>query len=103
MLRITSIESGNHKVVLRLEGRVSGPWVSELGEACEKALSVDSALLLNLAEVSFLDNAGLHLLTRLQKRGVELVDCSMFVAEQLKSLRLGTKLTRRVRQPLVSE
>jgi anti-anti-sigma regulatory factor len=86
MLRITPIESGN-QILLRLEGRLSGPWVSELGEACEKALSAGNALVLNLAEVSFLDAAGIDLLTGIQGRGVKLVDCSMFVSEQLKSLR----------------
>src|SRR5215510_10372217 len=101
MLRITPIESGNHKVVLRLEGRVSGPWVSELGEACENVISVGDTLVLNLAEVSFLDGAGIDLLTNIQARGVELVDCSMFVTEQLKSLRSGALLTEK--QRLVSE
>ena len=87
MLRITPIESGNDQVVLRLEGRLSGPWVSELGEACEKMLSGGNALVLNLAEVSLLDAAGIDLLTNIQSRGVKLVDCSIFVSEQLRSLR----------------
>jgi anti-anti-sigma regulatory factor len=88
MLRITPIESGNHQVVLRLEGRVSGPWINELSEACEKALSDGEPLVLNLAEVSFLDTAGVDLLTSLQSRGVELADCSMFVKEQLRTANL---------------
>jgi anti-anti-sigma regulatory factor len=87
MLRITSIGGGNQKVVLRLEGRVSGPWVSELGEACQKVLGEGKALGLNLAEVTFLDGDGLELLRSIQTRGVELAECSMFVTEQLKSLR----------------
>jgi anti-anti-sigma factor len=87
MLRITSIEGVNGEVVLRLEGRVSGPWVSELREACEKALSGGNSLVLNLAEVSFLDCAGIDLLTSIQGRGVKLVDCSMFVQEQLRVAR----------------
>ena len=86
MLRITSVEGGNQKVVLRLEGRVSGPWVSELGEACQKVLNVGKTLVLNLAEVTFLDVDAIELLKSIQKRGVELADCSMFVTEQLKSL-----------------
>jgi anti-anti-sigma regulatory factor len=88
MLRITPIESTNHSITLRLEGRLSGPWVSELGEACEKALREGTALVLNLAEVSFLDPAGIDLLTTMQNRGAKLVDCSIFVSEQLKSLRV---------------
>ena len=86
MLRITSVEGGNQKVVLRLEGRVSGPWVSELGEACQKVLNVGKTLVLNLAEVTFLDGDAIELVKSIQTRGVELADCSMFVTEQLKSL-----------------
>ena len=87
MLRVTPLESGNRAITLRLEGRLSGPWVSELCEACEKALREGNALVLNLAEVSFLDPAGIELLTNIQNRGAKLVDCSIFVSEQLKSLR----------------
>ena len=86
MLRITPIENGNDKVVLRLEGRISGPWVNELGEACEKVLRLGNILVLNLADVSFLDTAGSDLLNGIQARGVQLEDCSMFVTEQLKSV-----------------
>jgi anti-anti-sigma regulatory factor len=103
MLRITPIESGNHRLVLRLEGRVSGPWVSELSEVCEGALSNGAPLILSLAEVSFLDTAAVDLLTKLQTRGVEVVDCSMFIKEQLKTAQPGTARIGRSGQSLVSE
>jgi anti-anti-sigma factor len=85
MLRITSTENGNRHITLRLEGRVAGPWVTELWRACEKALGNRQAVVLNLAEVSFLDSAGVALLTKVRSRGVELAECSPFVREQLKS------------------
>jgi len=85
MLRITSTEVG-HYIILRLEGRLAGLWVSELREVCEKALGEGKALALNLAEVSFLDAAGVTLLTKVRCRGVELAECSPFVAEQLKAV-----------------
>lgn len=85
MLRITPSDSGNHHVILRLEGRVAGPWVGELCKACEKVLGEGQDLELNLAEVSFLDLEGVTLLKGVRARGVELSDCSPFVAEQLKA------------------
>ena len=88
MLRITRVESSNDAITLRLEGRLSGPWVGELSEACEKAMREGNGLALNLAEVSFLDPEGIDLLATLQSRGAKVVDCSIFVSEQLKSLRL---------------
>ena len=84
MLRITPIESSDHYIILRLEGRIAGPWVTELWNACEEPIGEGKALVLNLAEVSFLDNAGVNLLTRIHARGIVLADCSPFVAEQLK-------------------
>ena len=85
MLRINPSDSSNHHVILRLEGRVAGPWVIELWKACEKVLSDGQVLELNLADVSFVDPAGVALLTRVRTRGVQLADCSPFLKEQLKA------------------
>ena len=85
MLRITATESGVKQITLRLEGRVAGPWVTELWKACEKIFGERQSLILNLAEVSFLDPAGITLLTKFRSRGVELADCSPFVTAQLKT------------------
>src|SRR5215470_7035818 len=103
MLRVTSIDSGNHLITMRLEGRVSGPWVSELRKVCEKALADGQNLLLNLAEVSFLDHPGINLLKALQARGVDLVDCSFFVKEQLKAASLSSQESGPTGHSLVSE
>jgi ABC-type transporter Mla MlaB component len=84
MLRITPTESGKQHIILLLEGRVAGPWVTELWKACEKVLGEGRVLVLNLAEVSFLDSAGIALLNQVRARGVELAECSTFVTEQLK-------------------
>lgn len=84
MLRITATESGKDCIILRLEGRVAGPWVTELWKACEKVLGEGKALALNLAEVSFLDSAAVTLLTKARGRGVELAGCTPFVEQQLK-------------------
>ena len=85
MLKISLVDSGNHLVTLRLEGRVAGPWVTEVQKACEKLLSEGRSLELDLAEVSFVDDSGITLLTGLSSRGISLVECSPFVEEQLKT------------------
>ena len=85
MLRITPTDSGNQRVILRLEGRVAGPWVTELWKVCEQVLRGGQGLKLNLAEVSFLDPAGVTLLMQVRARGAELAECSPFIMEQLKA------------------
>ena len=83
MLRISSVASSHQNVILRVEGRVTGPWVTELWKACEKVLGEHKALKLDLGDVSFLDPAGVTLLSSLISKGVSLAQCSAFVAAQL--------------------
>ena len=78
---------GQEQVHLRLEGQLRGPWVDELRRVCDEAAGVNgrtSALVLDLADVSFVDPDGVALLCALAGRQVVLTHCSTFVAEQLK-------------------
>jgi anti-anti-sigma regulatory factor len=85
MLKISQAEPANHAVTLRLEGRVIGPWVWELRKACERLLASGQALALDLGEVDFVDRNGVGLFLSLKSRGVSLVECSPFLAEELKA------------------
>jgi len=85
MLKISRVGKANHSVILKLEGRVVGPWVGELQQACELILSEDRKLKLDLAEVSFADADGVVTLTCLKSRGATFKNCSPFMEEQLKS------------------
>ena len=59
MLRITIVESSKIAVTLRIEGRITGPWVEELRTACNVHTSPDDVQLsLELADISFADAAG---------------------------------------------
>jgi anti-anti-sigma regulatory factor len=85
MLRITIVESSKIAVTLRVEGRITGPWVEELRTACNvHTYSDDVQLSLELADVSFADTAGIVLLRELRTRGVGLIRTAPFLAEQLK-------------------
>ena len=84
-MRITSTDCGNRNITLRLEGRIVGPWVTELWKACEKIIGEGLRLELDLAEVSFLEPAGVVLVSSLRSRGVLLTQCSTFVEAQLES------------------
>ena len=87
MLRITVVESSSEAIRLRVEGRVTGRWVEELRRSCDlHALSDGIPLILDLADVSFVDPAGIELLKELRGRCVTLLSPSPFVAEQLKDV-----------------
>ncbi|TAL06786.1 MAG: STAS domain-containing protein [Verrucomicrobia bacterium] len=85
MLKISEGKRAKQTVMLRLEGRVVGPWVSELRQICDPLVSDGSKLALDLAEVSFADDSGIALLASLRSHGVKLLNATPFVAEQLKA------------------
>ena len=86
LLRIELFDRRDGTTTLELAGRVVGPWVDELRRSCERVLGIGGALTVDLGQVSFVDRDGVQFLKRLRARDVALVNCSPFVAEQLKAL-----------------
>jgi anti-anti-sigma factor len=89
MLRISQATTDN-RITLHLEGEISGRWVEELRGECARALSGDAhtgrRLVLDLAEVSFIDAAGLALFRELSARRAIVTKCSPYVEELLKDV-----------------
>jgi len=86
MLRITTNKT-SHDVVLRLEGRLEGPWVTVLAQSFRSALSRRSArrLCIDLNGVTFVDAAGKAQLAEAYAQGAELfgddIETKAIVAE----------------------
>jgi anti-anti-sigma regulatory factor len=85
MLRITPVSTNEPATLLRVEGKITGPWVSELRDACHSTLADHGGLKLDCSAVSYIDLSGLQLLRDLQRRGTTLVRCSNLVSELLRS------------------
>ena len=83
MLKITEPDA-DHTTMLKLEGRLIGPWVNQLRETCESHLAGARRVRLDLADLAYADRSGVTLLIQLRARGVELVNCSPFLVEELK-------------------
>jgi anti-anti-sigma regulatory factor len=83
MLKITREQMSGKEVVLKLEGRLVGPWVEHLQDICEPILQAGLKLTLDLEHVSFADRGGVRLLARLRSR-VQMARCSRVVKEQLR-------------------
>jgi ABC-type transporter Mla MlaB component len=74
MLRVTVEEKGD-RTVFRVEGKLKGPWVTEL-ERCWRATTSRShgkSFSVDLDGVNFVDDQGKALLTEMNRAGVELI------------------------------
>lgn len=78
MLRITAAEKPR-VLSFRLEGRLEGPWVEELGTCWREMVdrAGTPALCVDLTGVTFVDAAGKAQLTAMRQQGAEFVadDC----------------------------
>ena len=85
MLKITRVPHKGQGLTIKLEGEVFGPWVDSVRAAC--AIRGRRPWCLDLAAVTYMDEAGAELLRNLIAEGVEIAACSSFVREllQLKS------------------
>lgn len=84
MLRISIIDESEQNMRLSVEGWLIGPWVGELRNQSEQALSRTKALTLDLSKLWFVDPDGVALLRELASRQVAQVNCSSFISGQLK-------------------
>jgi anti-anti-sigma regulatory factor len=84
MLKISESGRRERNITLCLEGRLIGPWVEELRQTCEPLLAAKSPLALDLDEVTFADESGVELLSKLKSRGARLINSTPFLEEQLK-------------------
>ena len=87
MLRITVIAGPSSKT-FKIEGRITGKTVEELRRVCDESLpgTGHTDLVLDLADVSFVDHEGIALIRDLRRRNVVLTNYSPFLAELLKEI-----------------
>lgn len=73
MLKIT-LQNDSRPAIIKLEGKLSGPWVNELARAWDRLTVCEPgrAVTVDLSEVTFIDSAGKKLLSSLVERGIQL-------------------------------
>jgi anti-anti-sigma regulatory factor len=64
-----------------LEGKLVGAWVKELEKHWESALATNPSrtMLVDLADVSFIDSEGRALLARMRQKGVRLLSTGVLI------------------------
>lgn len=84
MLKIT-VHDAADGLRLKLEGKLAGAWVSEL-EHCwhtAKASHPNTAFLVDLRGVTFIDHAGRYLLQLMNRDGASFVACRLMIQDLL--------------------
>lgn len=84
MLRIEKMGEDDGTVILKLEGRIVGQWVAALEEECQRVLRGPKRLILDLAEVTFIDRDGVAMLGKMRDERVQFVNCCPFLQELLR-------------------
>ncbi len=90
MLRITVDQHGN-PIALKLEGKLKGPWVTEL-EHCWQSVRHDcdgKRLRVELSNVTFVEEPGKILLTEMVHSGAELVATGPMMKSILEEIAAG--------------
>jgi ABC-type transporter Mla MlaB component len=83
MLRISELPSEGSARLLKLEGKLLGPWIDELNLAINRSSTSLDRVRLDLSSLAFVDAAGARALADWIRRGTTVVACSGYVAALL--------------------
>lgn len=79
MLRITRVAESPSQVTLKLEGRIVSAWVALLEGECLAGLCERGRVILDVAEVTFIDRRGLEMLRRIMSSQLQIINASALV------------------------
>jgi len=83
MLKITKTDMNGSRLVLKLEGKITGQWAELLDAECRAELRNRTSLELDCAGVDFLDDKGVEVLRNLPRKQVTLISAPGYVTELL--------------------
>lgn len=84
MLRITEKIEGERTKVLFLEGKICQEYVKELRSEIDKGMRAGERIILDLAQVIFLDDEAACMIRQLQDNRLSLRNCSLFIRTALE-------------------
>ena len=92
MLRITVVSEDEKAVTLKLDGRLTSEYLTDLKRLClsykdEKSKTVA----LDFSEVTFIDDHGVNMLENIKDEHVTITNCSLFIETLLNKLVSGNK------------
>ena len=85
MLRITS-QVADGEYVLKLEGCLAGPWVSEVDNCWREVLHTNQRMRVDLTDVCHVDEAGRELMTVMYHAGTRFVAVGCLIPELVREI-----------------
>ncbi len=87
MLKISVLDTRRQRQLV-IEGKLVGPWVAEMRDACDRARSGASGreLLIDFRSLTAISQEGENLLLQLLKEGVKFRCCGVFAKHVLSQL-----------------
>ena len=88
MLRITTTETETQQTWI-LQGQLAGPWVAELRASWNASLK-RKKYVVDLTDVTFVDESGVSVLRAMQDAGVKFIACGVDTKDVLEGLKRKT-------------
>ena len=86
VIRISEARVGEREATLKLAGRLGAASIPELERVCERLFGEAVRVVIDVADVSFVDREALRSLRNLRLRGAAFANGNAFVTEQLKEV-----------------
>jgi anti-anti-sigma regulatory factor len=88
VLKITITETPTERTWI-MQGRLVGPWVSELRTTWKRAHGTEDkrTCIIDLNDVTFIDKSGERLLRAMSKRGAQLIANGVYIKHLLEQLK----------------
>lgn len=83
MLRITTIKKNGSPIRLKLEGKIFAEWVALLELECRTWIAQEQQVVLDMADVTYMDDRGVMMIRSLPNRYVTLMNRTDFIEELL--------------------
>jgi anti-anti-sigma regulatory factor len=84
MLRITKVKENGSLLTLKVEGAITGEWVTLLDQECRTAIKPETILLLDFSEVTYMDDHGMDMLRKLPDHSITIINAPAFIGELLQ-------------------
>jgi ABC-type transporter Mla MlaB component len=90
MLKISTHIDGS-RTVFELEGRLTGPWVLELKDCWQRAVSGGQQIMVVMKQVSYVDSAGKILLAEMFRQGADLTADGCMTTAIIEEIKRGER------------